>query len=157
MIGAAYEPACKRHVGRPSIIIKEVEDMVTEIRKSINATDVNVYVSNILKDSSDTRLTNYLSEVQLLLNKPNIDVSDVSIENIERVTIQLDETADARICEYKELHTSAKICRDAQNLEMNNLNDIIKYIEHNIKNLELYEPLNKLKLALLEILRQRCH
>ena len=131
--------------------------MVTEIRKSNNATDVIVFVSDILKNSSDTRLTNYLSEVQLLLNKPNIDISDVSSENIERVTTQLNETTDARLGEYKELHATAIICRDAQFLEMNNLNDIIKYIEYNIKNLELYEPLNKLKLALLEILRQRCH
>ena len=156
MIGAD-EPACKRHVGRPSIIIKEVEDMVTEIRKSNNVTDVIVYVSDILKDSSDTHLTKYLSQVQILLSKPNIDISDVSIENIERVTTQFNETTDARLGEYKELHTTAIICRDAQNLEMNNLNDIIKYIEHDIKNLESYEPLNKLKLALLEILRQRCH
>ena len=155
MIGAD-EKACKRHVGRPPIIIKEVEDMVTNIRNS-NATDINGYVSDILKASSDNHITKYLSQVQILLSKPNIDISNISIENIECVTIQLNETTDARLGEYKELHTTAKICRDAQTLELNNLNDIIKYIEHNIKNLELYEPLNKLKLALLEILRQRCH
>ena len=124
MVGASDEQACKRHVGRPPIIIKEVEDMVTNIRNSNNATDINGYVSDILKASSDTHLTKYLSQVQLLLSKPNIDISNISIENIERVTIQLNETSDARLDEYKELHTTAKICRDAQNLELNNLNDI---------------------------------
>ena len=156
MIGAD-EPVSKRHVGRPSIIIKEVEDMLTEIRKSNNATDVIVFVSDILKNSSDTHLTKYLSQVQLLLSNANINISDVSNENIERVTSQLNETTNVNLGEYKELHASAISCRDAHFLEMNNLNDIIKYIEYNIKNLELYEPLNKLKLALLEILRQRCH
>ena len=156
MIGASDEQAIKRHVGRPPIIIKEVEDMLTNIRNS-NATDINGYVADILKNNSDTHLTKYLSQVQLLLSKPNIDISNISIENIERVTIQLNETSDARLDEYNELHTTAKICRDAQTLELNNLNDIIKYIEHNIKNLELYEPLHKLKLVLIEILRQRCN
>ena len=155
MIGAD-EKACKRHVGRPPIIIKEVEDMVINIRNS-NATDINVYVSDILKHNSDTHLTKYLSQVQLLLSKPNIDISNISIENIQRVTFQLNDTTDARLDEYKELHTTATVCRDAQTLELNNLNDIIKYIDYNIKNLELYEPLYKLKLALIEILRQRCN
>ena len=59
MIGAD-EPACKR-LGRPPVVIKEVEDMLTEIRKNNNATDVIVFVSDILKDSSDTHLTKYLS------------------------------------------------------------------------------------------------
>ena len=49
MIGAD-EPACKR-LGRPPVVIKEVEDMLTEIRKNNNATDVIVFVSDILKDS----------------------------------------------------------------------------------------------------------
>ena len=87
--------------------------MVTEIRKSNNATDVNVYVSDILKDSSDTHLTKYLSQVQILLSNSSIDISDVSNENIERVTTQLNETTDVNLGEYKELHATAIICRDA--------------------------------------------
>ena len=157
MVGASGESARKRHVGRPPIIIKEVEDMITNIRTSNNAKDINDYVSDILKNSSDTHLTKHLSQVQLLLSVPNIDISNISIENIERVTIQLNKTTDARLEEYKELHTTATVCRDAQTLELNNLTDIIKYIDYNIKNLELYEPLTKLKIALIEILRQRCN
>ena len=130
--------------------------MLTNIRNS-NATDVYGYVSDILKATNDTHLTKYLSQVQLLLSVPNIDISNISIENIERVRIQLNKTTDARLEEYKELHTTATVCRDAQTLELNNLTDIIKYIDYNIKNLELYEPLNKLKIALIEILRKRCN
>ena len=152
MIGAD-EKACKRHVGRPPIIIKEVEDMVINIRNS-NAADINVYVSDILKATTDTHLTKYLSQVQLLLSVPNIDISNISDENIQRVTFQLN---DARLEDYKKLHTTATVCRDAQTLELNNINDIIKYIDYNIKNLEEYVPLTKLKLALIEILRQRCN
>ena len=155
MIGAD-EPACKK-LGRPPVIIKEVEDMLTEIRKNNNATDVIVFVSDILKDSSDTHLTKYLSQVQILLSKPSIDISDVSNEIIERVTTLLNETADVNLGKYKELHATAILWRDAHFLEMNNLIDIIKYIEYNIKNLELYEPLNKLKLALIEMIHKRCH
>ena len=155
MIGAD-EKACKRHVGRPPIIIKEVEDMVTNIRNS-NTTDINVYVSDILKATTDTHLTKYLSQVQLLLSVHNIDISNISDENIQRVTFQLNDTTDARLEEYKKLHNTATVCRDAQTLELNNINDIIKYIDYNIKNLELYEPLNKLKIALIEMLRQRCN
>ena len=112
MIGA-NEPVRKRHVGRPSIIIKEVEDMLTEIRKNNNATDVIVFVSDILKDSSDTQLTKYLSQVQILLSNSSIDISDVSNENIELVTTQLNETTDVNLGEYKELRATAIICRDA--------------------------------------------
>ena len=156
MIGAD-EKACKRHVGRPPIIIKEVEDMVINIRNS-NATDINVYVSDILKATTDTHLTKYLSQVQLLSSVPNnIDISNISDENIQRVTFQLNDTTDARLEDFKNLHTTATVCKDAQTLELNNINDIIKYIDYNIKNLELYEPLNKLKIALIEMLRQRCN
>ena len=95
--------------------------------------------------------------MQLLLSAPTIDISNISDENIERVTIQLNKTTDTRLEEYKELHNTAKIYRDAQTLELNNINDIIKYIDYNIKNLELYEPLNKLKIAFIEMLRQRCN
>ena len=157
MIGASDEQAIKRHVGRPPIIIKEVEDMLTNIRNS-NATDINVYVSDILKATNDTHLTKYLSQVQLLLSVPNnIDISNISDENIQRVTFQLNDTTDARLEDYKKLHTTATVCRDAQKLELNNINDIIQYIDYNIKNLELYEPLNKLKIALIEMLRKRCN
>ena len=156
MIGAD-EKACKRHVGRPPIIIKEVEDMVTNIRKS-NATDINGYVADILKATCDTHITKYLSQVQLLLSVPNnIDISNISDENIERVTVQLNKANDTRLEEYKELHTTATVYRDAQTLELNNINDIIKYIDYNIKNLEEYEPLNKLKLSLIELRRTRCN
>ena len=155
MIGASDEQAIKKHVGRPPIIIiKEIEVMLTNIRNS-NATDVYGYVSDILKATNDTHLTKYLSQVQLLLSVPNnIDISNISDENIERVTVQLNKT-NARLEEYKELHNTAKIYRDVQTLELNNINDIIKYIEYNIKDLEEYEPLNKLKISLMELLRNR--
>ena len=129
--------------------------MITNIRNS-NAADVNDYVADILKATTDTHLTKYLSQVQLLLSVPNIDISNISNENIQRVTVQLNKT-NARLEEYKELHTTASVCRDAQILELNNINDIIKYIDYNIKNLEEYEPLNKLKIALIEMLRKRCN
>ena len=157
MIGAD-EKACKRHVGRPPIIIKEVEDMITNIRNISIATDVNGYVADILKNNSDTHITKYLSQVQDLLSVPNnIDISNISDENIQRVTFQLNDITDARLEDYKKLHTIAIVCRDAQMLELNNINDIIKYIDYNIKNLEEYEPLNKLKLSLIELRRTRCN
>ena len=129
--------------------------MITNIRNS-NAADVNDYVADILKATTDTHLTKYLSQVQLLLSVPNIDISNISDENIERVTVQLNKT-NARLEEYKELHTTASVCRDSQILELNNINDIIQYIDYNIKNLELYEPLNKLRIFLIELLHKRCN
>ena len=130
--------------------------MITNIRNINNATDVNGYVADILKNNSDTHITKYLSQVQILLSVPNnIDISNISDENIERVTVQLNKTNDTRLEEYKELHNTAKIYRDVQTLELNNINDIIKYIEYNIKDLEEYEPLNKLKISLMELLRNR--
>ena len=132
--------------------------MVTNIRNINNTTDVNGYVADILKNNSDTHITKYLSQVQILLSVPNnIDISNISDENIQRVTFQLNDTTDARLEDYKKLHTTATVCRDAQKLELNNINDIIQYIDYNIKNLELYEPLNKLKIALIEMLRKRCN
>ena len=131
--------------------------MITNIRNLSIGIDVNDYVADILKDNTDTYLTNYLLQVQDLLSVPNIDISNISDENIQRVTLQLNDTTDARLEDYKKLHTMATVCRDAQMLELNNINDIIKYIDYNIKNLELYEPLNKLKIALIEMLRQRCN
>ena len=131
--------------------------MVTNIRNINNTTDVNGYVADILKNNSDTHITKYLSQVQDLLSVPNIDISNISDENIQRVTFQLNDTTDARLEDYKKLHTTATVCRDAQKLELNNINDIIQYIDYNIKNLELYEPLNKLKIALIEMLRKRCN
>ena len=69
--------------------------MITNIRNS-NAADVNDYVADILKDTTDTHLTNYLSQVQDLLSVPNnIDISNISDENIKRVTVQLNKTNDA--------------------------------------------------------------
>ena len=131
--------------------------MITNIRNS-NAADVNDYVAEIFKATTDTHITKYLTQVQLLLSVPNnIDISNISDENIERVTVQLNKTNDSRLEEYKELHTSASVCRDSQILELNNINDIIQYIDYNIKNLEEYEPLNKLKIALIEMLRKRCN
>ena len=132
--------------------------MITNIRNISIATDVNVYVADILKNNSDINITKYLSQVQDLLSVPNnIDISNISDENIQRVTFQLNDTTDARLEDFKNLHTTATVCKDAQTLELNNINDIIKYIDYNIKNLELYEPLNKLKIALIEMLRQRCN
>ena len=130
--------------------------MITNIRNISIETDVNCYVADILKATTDTNITKYLSQVQDLLSVPNnIDISNISDENIERVTVQLNKTNDSRLKEYKELHNTAKIYRDVQTLELNNINDIIKYIEYNIKDLEEYEPLNKLKLSLIELLRNR--
>ena len=100
--------------------------MITNIRNS-NAADVNDYVSDILKATTDTHLTKYLSQVQLLLSVPNIDISNISDEDIERVTVQLNKTNDTRLEEYKELYNTASVCRDAQMLELNNINDIIKF------------------------------
>ena len=132
--------------------------MITNIRNISIATDVNGYVADILKNNSDTHITKYLSQVQDLLSVPNnIDISNISDENIQRVTFQLNDITDARLEDYKKLHTIATVCRDAQMLELNNINDIIKYIDYNIKNLELYEPLNKLKLSLIELLHKRCN
>ena len=48
--------------------------MLTNIRNS-NTADVNDYVADILKDTTDTHLTNYLLQVQDLLSVPNnIDI-----------------------------------------------------------------------------------
>ena len=132
--------------------------MITNIRNINNATDVNGYVADILKNNSDTHITKYLSQVQKLLSVPNnIDISNITDDNIERVTVQLNKTNNTRLEEYKELYNTAKIYRDVQTLELNNINDIIKYIEYNIKDLEEYEPLNKLKLSLIELLHKRCN
>ena len=131
--------------------------MITNIRNISIEADVNSYVADILKATTDTHLTKYLSQVQLLLSVPNIDISNISDKNIKRVTVQLNKTDDTRLEEYKELYNTASLCRDAQMLELNNINDIIKYINYNIKNLELYEPLNKLKLSLIELLHKRCN
>ena len=132
--------------------------MITNISNLSIETDVNDYIADILKDSTDTHLTNYLLQVQDLLSVPNnIDISNISDENIQRVTLQLNDTTDARLKDYKKLHTIAILCRDSQILELNNINDIIQYIDYNIKNLELYEPLNKLRIFLIEMLHKRCN
>ena len=132
--------------------------MITNIRNLSIGTDVNDYVADILKDTTDTHLTNYLLQVQDLLSVPNnIDISNISDENIQRVTFQLNDTTDARLEDYKKLHTIATVCKDSQILELNNINDIIQYIDYNIKNLEEYEPLNKLRIFLIEMLRKRCN
>ena len=132
--------------------------MITNISNLSIETDVNDYIADILKDSTDTHLTNYLLKVQDILSVPNnIDISNISDENIQRVTLQLNDTTDVRLKDYKKLHTIATECRDSQILELNNINDIIQYIDYNIKNVEEYEPLNKLKIALIEMLRKRCN
>ena len=157
MIGAD-ENTCRRHAGRPSIVIKRVDDMLTDIRKYNDASDVTVYIAEKLKDDSDTHLTNYLSLVQTLLSERNsIDINDVLDKSKEHIKNILINTADVNLERNKELHDEAILLRDGHLLEMNKFNDIIKYLEYNIKNLELYEPLNKLKLALIDMLRQRCH
>ena len=61
LIGANAQ-AIKKRIGRPPTIIKEVKNMITNIRNS-NAADVNDYVADILKDTTDTHLTNYLIEL----------------------------------------------------------------------------------------------
>ena len=157
MIGAD-ENTCKRHAGRPSIVIKRVDEMLTDIRKYNDASDVTVYIAEKLKDDSDSHLTNYSSQVLTLISERNsIDINDVLDKSKEHIKNILINTADVNLERYKELHDEAILLRDGHLLDMNKFNDNIKYLEYNIKNLELYEPLNKLKLALIDMLRQRCH